>query len=285
MKSSLKLLAICTIFGALVLGVDASAAQKYSVQPIRFAQLNDVRLAYKDSAHGDVVVIFDAGFGTDQETWQLVINALPESVRTITYSRAGIGKSSAVSKPRAILHHLEDLKALKAYLEIDQPFIYVTHSYSALIASEYAEAFPKELQGMVMIEPATLSQRHQFKAIDEQFIKREDAMLLQYMPEHLVVDYKLLIEQMDRASKHTQALPKNMSAHVLTAGRVSNEPFAFNETEQGKALWIKQHSELISNQERQVHHIIDSPSHNLHKTHPEFVAKSILALINSRSDK
>lgn len=285
MKSSLKLLAICTIFGTLVLGVGASAAQKHSVDPIRFAQLNDVRLAYKDSGHGDVVVIFDAGFGTGQETWELVINALPASIRTIRYSRAGIGESSAVSKPRAILKHLEDLKALKAYLDINQPFIYVTHSYSGLIASEYAEAFPEELQGVVMIEPATLSQRHQFRAIDDQFIKREDTMLLQYMPEHLVADYKLLIEQMDNASKHTRALPTNMSVHILTAGRVSNEPFAFNETEQGKALWIKQHSELISNKERQVHLIIDSPHHNLHKTHPELVAKSIVAVINARSDK
>ncbi|MDT0593746.1 alpha/beta fold hydrolase [Glaciecola petra] len=285
MRSLFKLLAICTMFGTLVLGVGVSAAPKYSLEPIRFAQLNDVRLAFKDSAHGDVVVIFDAGFGTDQETWQLVINALPASIRTITYSRAGIGKSSAVSKPRAILNHLEDLRALKAYLDINQPFIYVTHSYSGLIASEYAEAFPKELKGMVMVEPATLSQRHQFKAIDAQFIKREDIMLLQYMPEHLVADYKLLIEQMDNACKHTRALPKNIPVHVITAGQVSNEPFAFNETEQGKALWIKQHSELISNQERQVHHIVDSPDHNLHKTHPELVANSILALVNSRRDK
>ena len=285
MRSLLKLLAINLIIGTLVFGVGASAAQKHSVDPIRFAQLNDVRLAYKDSAHGDVVVIFDAGFGTDQEVWGLVIDSLPAGIRTITYSRAGIGKSSAVSKPRNIPNHLEDLKALKAYLNINQPFIYVTHSYSGLIASEYAEAYPEELQGMVMVEPATLSQRHQFKAIDEQFIKREDTMLLQYMPEHLVADYKLLIEQMDNALKHTRALPKNISVQVLTAGRVSNQPFAFNETEKGKTLWIRQHSELISNQERQVHHIIDSPHHNLHKTHPELVAKSIVAVINSRSEK
>jgi len=139
------------IFGTLGYGFTASAAQKNSVDTILFAQLNDTRLAYKDSEHGDVVVVFDAGFGNAQEVWQLVTKTLPTNIRTITYSRAGVGKSPVVSQPRSIQHHLEDLRAFIAYLDINQPFIYVAHSYSALIASKYAKAFPKELLGIVLV--------------------------------------------------------------------------------------------------------------------------------------
>jgi len=62
----------------------------------RFADVNDVTLAYEDSGKGDIIVVFDAGFGTPKNTWQPIIKQLEQSVRTISYSRAGIGQSSSL---------------------------------------------------------------------------------------------------------------------------------------------------------------------------------------------
>ena len=51
---------ICKILEKFVLVLSAATTQENSTaNPIRFAQLNEVRLAYEDSIDGDIVVIFD----------------------------------------------------------------------------------------------------------------------------------------------------------------------------------------------------------------------------------
>ena len=213
----------------------------------KMVTINDVQIAYQDSGQGDAVVVFDAGFGTPHNVWSQIQSQMNTSVRTISYSRAGIGRSSAAKQPRSITQHVADLRALLAQLEIKQPIIYVTHSYSGLMASELAHNHPQQIRGLLMLDPATDAQQHQFNAADKARVARDDAMLIKYMPKTMVADYQFLLEQLNAAPKQVTPLPSTVPTTIITASKPSEQAFVFSETVEGRKIWVSLHQQLISN--------------------------------------
>ena len=241
--------------------------------------INGVELEYEDTGMGQQVVVFDAGFGTKNTVWQSVINRLPMNIRTITYSRSELNPANEDKGARTVEEHLADLRGLLDRLEIDVPILYVTHSYSGMIAARYAQTHPDELSGMIMIEPATQAQRKHFLKVDAALVHKEDEMILSYLPAQLGAQYSIIVEQMERASDKVQGIPADIPTVVFSAGNASSEPFSINETEQGKPVWLALHAKLVQGSEQHKHRIIDTVSHNIHKRSPELIASQIKAMI------
>ena len=61
---------------------------------------------------------------------------------------------------------------------------------------------------------------------------------------------------------------------LLTATQVAAEPFVFEETAQGKALWKAQHAALFAAFSRGTHRYLDT-GHNLHREDPAAVIDAI----------
>lgn len=242
--------------------------------------INGVDLAYSDSKKGTVAVLFESGFGTDQNTWQAVTNLLSPAIRQITYSRAGLGKSSSAVQPRTISQHVDDLDAFLQYLNLDIPIIIVGHSYGGLIASELVRKHPNQVQGLVLIDPATMQQRRHFNTVDKHRVAEDDKMLMQYMPQQLVADYQLLVKQLESAPKSWFPLPSKLPAHILTAIQPSKCAFVFSETPKGKEIWSQLHKSLISDAENHKQAMLDTSSHNIHHEFPALVVSHINQVIN-----
>lgn len=240
--------------------------------------VNNVELMYEDEGIGSNVVVFDAGFGTKHSVWQRVIDQLPMNIRTIAYTRAELTGSPDLTKARTVDEHLSDLRALLTTLKIDEPILYVTHSYSGMIAARYAESYPDEIKGMVMVEPATFAQRKHFVQLDAEGVRKEDEMILGYMPPHLAAQYALIIEQMDNASASVKAIPGTIPTAVFSAGNPSEQPFSINETKEGRPIWLALHKQLVEGSEHQKQYIIDTDSHNIHKQNPELIASQIVKI-------
>ena len=239
---------------------------------------NNVELMYEDEGIGSNVVVFDAGFGTKHSVWQHVIDQLPMNIRTIAYTRAELTATPDLAKARTVDEHLSDLRALLTALEIDEPILYVTHSYSGMIAARYAESYPDEIKGMVMVEPATFAQRKRFMQLDAEGVRKEDEMILGYMPAHLAKQYALIIEQMDAASASVKAISSTIPTAVLSAGNPSEQPFSITETKEGRAVWLALHKQLVAGGEHQKQYIVDTDSHNIHKQDPELIASHIIKM-------
>lgn len=242
--------------------------------------VNEIELEVEKQGQGDITVVFEAGFGTDLRTWKPVIAALNTNYTTVTYSRAGLGKSFAAATPRSIQQHIADLHALLNTLQVSQSIILVGHSYGGLLATEYARQFPEQLRALVLIDPAVLAQRRIFLQADEKRVRLDDQMMLKMMPPAMKADYQKLIQQLDAAPAMVTPIAASMPTTLLTSTKHYDDPFVFEETTQGKQLWLSNHKVLFSEVMHGSHIRISTAGHNLHLEQPKRVAEAITSLAN-----
>ncbi|WP_342439433.1 alpha/beta hydrolase [Paenibacillus sp. FSL L8-0436] len=103
---------------------------------------------------GGKTVVFDhgCGYGSYSDTWSLVEEKVAPFAQTVVYDRAGYGWSEKGSVPRNNEEAVEDLHELLQAAGVRQPFIYVGHSYGGVNARLYAERYPENLAGIVLVD-------------------------------------------------------------------------------------------------------------------------------------
>lgn len=226
---------------------------------------------------GAIAVVFESGFGQGAGVWKQVIAGLGADCRCIAYSRAGVGPSGTDGKAKDIDAHVADLAAVVDALAPDTRVVLVGHSYGGLLATEFARRHPQRLQGLVLVDPATMGQRHAFRQADAARVQADDAALLGMLPPALGAEYRTLVAQLDAPhAARARAMP-DVPVALLTATRVAAEPFVFEETAQGKALWKAQHGSLFAGFSRGTHRYLDA-GHNLHREDPAAVVEAIRAV-------
>jgi len=100
-------------------------------------------------------VILDAGIGASSLSWSLVQEPAARFARVYAYDRAGYGWSERVrrsSGPRIASWLAEELRALLRAADVPGPYILVGHSFGGYVARMYAERWPVEVAGLVMVD-------------------------------------------------------------------------------------------------------------------------------------
>ena len=231
-------------------------------------------LQVQQQGEGDVTVVFESGFGQGGDAWKDVIADLGAQCSCISYARAGLGKSGTDGKPKTIDEHLQDLGAVIDAVAPGTKVLLVGHSYGGLLATEFARMHPERLLGLVLVDPATMGQRHDTLKADRERVLADDAALLGMLPPHLAADYTLLVSQLESdAALAPRELP-DVPVALLTATQVAAEPFVFEETAEGKMLWQQQHEALFAGFARGRHDHFET-GHNIHREDPAAVADAV----------
>jgi len=111
------------------------------------------RLHVACSGSGLPAVVLDAGLGQGAESWEPVVELLAPHVRVCAYDRAGYGTSEPGPFPRDSRAVAAELRALVEATDVPRPFVLVGHSIGALNAQIYAERYPDDLAGLVLLDP------------------------------------------------------------------------------------------------------------------------------------
>lgn len=74
--------------------------------------------------------------------------------RTISYDRAGIGKSALTVKNRSLDKLIHELNTILERENIEGPYILVGHSYGGHIIRYFAHVYHDKAAGMVLIDPS-----------------------------------------------------------------------------------------------------------------------------------
>lgn len=226
---------------------------------------------------GPVTVVFESGFGQGADVWNDVIADLGAQCRCIAYARAGLGKSGSDGSPKSIEQHMQDLGAVIDALAPDGKVVLVGHSYGGLLATEYARRHPERLAGLVLVDPATMAQRHDARKLAGERVLADDQALLSMLPPNLAADYRLLVAQLDSDAALAPQQQPDLPVALLTSTQVAAEPFVFEETEQGKALWKRQHAALFAAYSRGTHRYF-ATGHNIHREDPKAVADAVRSI-------
>lgn len=194
--------------------------------------------------------------------------------RSVAYARAGLGKSGSDGETKRIDDHLSDLSALIETVAPGQQVILVGHSYGGLLVTEFARRHPQRVRGIVLVAPATISQRLAYRTADAARVQADDAALLAMLPPSMAADYRVLVEQLDAADAAGERAMPDVPVALLTATQVADEPSVFEETAAGKVIWRAQHALLFSTFARGVHRYV-ATGHSIAKEDPPAVVQAI----------
>jgi len=106
-------------------------------------------------------VILDAGIGASSLSWSVVQAQAARFARVYAYDRAGYGWSEPPREedgPRIASRLAAELRALLRAAEVPGPYILVGHSFGGYVVRVYAERWPVEVAGLVMVDSPSASE-------------------------------------------------------------------------------------------------------------------------------
>ena len=127
--------------------------------------VNGHRLFGLLSGEGKTTVVLDAGLGGTSEDWAKVQKEAAKFSKVFSYSRAGLGQSEKAPTPRTCQDIISDLRSLLFSANLKPPYILVAHSWSGLNARWFANQYPDEIAGMVLVDAVHENKYEQFEKV------------------------------------------------------------------------------------------------------------------------
>ncbi|MBO3462732.1 alpha/beta hydrolase [Aetokthonos hydrillicola Thurmond2011] len=148
----LLLLSVGVLYGAIA---TTSDQYKYS-PPGKLVDVGGYKLhIYCSGERTDdrsPTVVMDFGLAGWSLTWSLVQPEVAKFARVCTYDRAGYAWSDPAPTPRTIQQIVLELHTLLTNAGIESPYILVGHSFSGLTARLFANQYPNEVAGIVLVD-------------------------------------------------------------------------------------------------------------------------------------
>jgi pimeloyl-ACP methyl ester carboxylesterase len=168
------LLAAGVIF---IVGSRAKTALKAKYPPIgQMVDVGGYKLHIYCQGTGSPTVVMDAGTGTTGLYWSLVQSEVAKSVRTCVYDRAGYGWSEKSPQPRSIATMVNELHSLLTNANVAGSYVLVGHSLGGIIVRHYAQTYPQDVVGMVLVDSA---QEQQFQRFPKEIVAATNQGLTQ----------------------------------------------------------------------------------------------------------
>jgi pimeloyl-ACP methyl ester carboxylesterase len=165
---------------AWVVWVPLAGALGSSVDPTLDRYAGPQHLVRIDSARqmnvfclgsGSPVVLLEAGAGGSTLEWRWVQGKIAKITRVCAYDRAGMGFSDPGPLPRTAGAAVSDFIALMQAAAIKAPYVMVAHSLGSYFVRLYADRQPREVAGMVLVDPSVEYQDKRFGEISPAYLE------------------------------------------------------------------------------------------------------------------
>jgi pimeloyl-ACP methyl ester carboxylesterase len=100
-------------------------------------------------------VILEAGAGDFSFVWSLVQPKVAQFARVYSYDRAGSAWSDIGPSPHTMAQSVYDLHTLLNKANVPRPYILVGHSLGGLLVRMFAENYPQEVAGLILVDGGT----------------------------------------------------------------------------------------------------------------------------------
>lgn len=120
----------------------------------RYYDVGGRRLLLHRSGSGSPAVVLLPGGGTVGLDYVNVQERAAELTTSVLYDRAGTGWSERVELPRTSAQVTDGLRELLRTADVPSPYLLVGHSLGGLYARHYAQRFPDEVAGLLLLDPA-----------------------------------------------------------------------------------------------------------------------------------
>jgi pimeloyl-ACP methyl ester carboxylesterase len=129
---------------------DITSGQRKATEEL--VTVNGYNLFVKTEGNKKPSVVFISGLAESLQTWKEVQPKVATFSQTFAYDRAGIGGSDAVTGSRTSLDVAKELHGVLINAKIKAPYILVAHSIGGLHARMFADLYPTEVAGIVLVD-------------------------------------------------------------------------------------------------------------------------------------
>ncbi|SEQ47567.1 Pimeloyl-ACP methyl ester carboxylesterase [Virgibacillus subterraneus] len=119
----------------------------------RFYNVEERHLLLDHAGTGSPAVVFLPAAGMVGLDYLNIHNQISQRTTSMIYDRAGTGWSDQVKLPRSALEVTDELRSLLYTAGVPAPYLFVGHSLGGIYARRYAQRFPDEVAGMLLLEP------------------------------------------------------------------------------------------------------------------------------------
>ena len=188
-------------------------------QTFTWADVDGRKIRMLVAGRGDPTVVFQNGLGGPLENWGKVQPSVSRFARTVSYDRAGVGRSDEGPLPRDGRRIAAELRQALQSAGIGPPYILVGASLGGPYIRVYAGMYPEDVAAMVLVDPTPQSE-----TVDG----------IARLPEH-----KSMPETLAQAG--TSRIPVNVAVFLIDARSLHDVPFA---TESIRALRLRHRADL-----------------------------------------
>jgi len=229
-----------------------------------------VRMLLK--GQGKPTVIFENGRrgseGSSLEDWVKVQPAVSQFTKTIAYDQSGAGLSALGPRPHDGLQNARELHTALQNAGAAPPYILVGHSFGGPFIRVFAGLYPKEVAGLVLVDPT-----------QEEFINRPGNKDHEEMPDE---DWQEIQASLTQA--HESRVPAGIPVVLFTGVGRRELPGFMTEKEKEKfktvrQLWLKFHSQWLDTVPNSQHIIVDC-GHGIPFEKPDMVINAIRQMVD-----
>ena len=222
---------------------------------------------------GSPAVVFEGGFGTGIASWSTVQKEVAAFARTVSYDRAGLGQSELGPKPRSAKQIATELHTALEKAGIKPPYVLVGHSFGGIYVRVFADMYPKEVVGMVLIDPSQESFNDWLKKSQLARLKDAQAQIAK-APEG--VQAEAAATEVSYGEARVAKVPPGIPVTLLSATEDETMPA------DARRLWIEKHEEWIATVPGGKHIVVEKTQHFIQAQQPKLVIETIQQILNSK---
>lgn len=220
------------------------------------------------------VVVFESGLGDGISSWDSIYSQVSQFASVFAYNRPGYENSedNNTGKPRTAKDVAKTLKQLLDNTATSGPYILVGHSAGGLYSLKFAELYPNDVAGIVLIDgrPKKFT-----KACEKEGVWpcAPPKALAYLMPSHIKAEILGLAQSEDQAPA-----PQELGDLPITVIAATKPPPGA--PKKAQPIWIRVQQEFADQLENGNFVLAQGAGHYVHKDNPELVIGEIRRLLN-----
>ena len=249
-----------------------------SLAEVKFVKVKNFDVEHEIRGNGQHIVLLEAGGSSALSDWDPIFEALSEHATVIRYSRIGNGNSTKIKKNYSSEEYALEASLLLDALGIEQPVVFVAHSYGAYIARRFAATYQDRISGLVLIEPASEHDVDIMRKIDLALAEQQIAQVkLDDLANGMSNQY------LDFWSK--RPLPDfpqipDIPVTVIASTKKYKDPELLFFTDQARLMWGQLHTDWANAFPRGKAVLTDKSYHYPQRDEPELVVTEIVDLLS-----